>query len=130
MLPNVFKLLHDSVLVAGMVGDRIFRHGDAAQDVPVPYITWSVLSSAPENNLSDLPPTDAVTVLVNCWHGPTDGSSDDSDTEVERLGGYVRDAIEQEHHITQGPSTSRDPETMRYRVTIIFTFWNPREAAS
>jgi hypothetical protein len=118
MLPAVYQLLRDSSAVTAAVGTRIYRHGDAPQDVTRPYITWSVISGAPENALDEAPRIDNQTVQVNVWH--------DSDTGIETLAKDVRDAIEAEHHITQGPTNSRDPETMRYRISFIFTFWNHR----
>lgn len=122
MLPLVYQLLHGDSGVSGIVGTRIYRHGDAPQDVQLPYITWSVTTATPENVLSGAPRVDAMDVQVNCW------GNDDAD--IEHLGECVRDAIESAHHITDGPTNGRDPETMRYRISFIFTFWNDRGSSS
>lgn len=118
MLPPVYTLLRANGTVLSTVGTRIYRHGDAPQNVTLPYITWSVISSVPENELSETPKIDQQSVQVNCW--------DDSDTDIEALGAAVRAAIEAGHHITEGPQNSRDSETLRYRISFIFTFWQHR----
>lgn len=120
MLPAVYKLLHDQSAVRDLVGTRIYRHGDAPQQgAMLPYVTWQLISSIPENLVSgDTPPIDAMSVQVNCWS--------DDDEEVEELGGAVRAAIETAHHVTEGPTNGRDTETLRFRMTLIFTFWNFR----
>ena len=100
MFPPVFRTLKASedvrnIIQSGSGAPRIFRHGAAPQDAERPYITWIVVSGIPENNLSDLPPVDRVTVQVDAWH-PTDAG-------VEALALAVRDAIEPHAHMTNGP---------------------------
>ena len=68
--------------------------------------------------LGELPLVDSYSVQIDCWS--------DSDAEVEQLAEAVRNAIEAEHHITSFGPNGRDPETMRYRIGMTFTFWNPR----
>jgi hypothetical protein len=122
MLPLVFPLLAYDARVASIVGDRIFRFGEAPQRVQAPYITWSVVASTPENTLSELPVVDRHEVQIDCWSA-NDGAGD---PDVEVLAEAVRDAIEPRHHMTALIGADRDPETRRYRVSMQFTFWSDR----
>jgi hypothetical protein len=123
MLPGVFQVLMASVAVRNFVvttgtTPRIFRAGDAPQDVTRPYITWQLVSGTPENNLSELPPFDRQSVQVDCWH-PADRSIDD-------MASAVRDAIEPVAHMTSVLLNNRDPETRLYRIAMQFDFFNGR----
>lgn len=118
MLPQVKALLVSDSDVAGLVGTRVYRHGDAPQNVALPYVTWFLVSGLPENEMSELPKIDAHHVQVDCWSN--------SDLEVEALATAVRDAIEPEHHMTAVAVNGRDPETKRYRIGMTFIFWTHR----
>jgi uncharacterized protein DUF3168 len=125
MFPAVFVILKASTAVKNIVGTnppRIYRHGNAPQDVTKPYITWTVISGVPENNLSDLPPVDRVTVQVDCWH-QTDGG-------IEVLAEAVRDAIEPVAHMTGIVVDLREPETKLFRIGMQFDHWLAREEIS
>jgi hypothetical protein len=116
MLPPIYTTLRASSDVVAIVGNRIYRHGSAPQDVvsavpKVAYVTWFGMID-PENNLSGLPPMDRVVVQVDCWH-PTDAG-------VVTLATEVRDAIEPHAHMTGGPNDSKEPETGLYRMTLQF----------
>lgn len=121
MLPAVFPLLAQDSDVTSYIGSapaRVYRHGDAPQTVSAPYITWFVVSGTPENTLADAPRVDGYSVQVDCWS--------DSDEEVERLAEAVRNAIEPSHHMISVGLNGRDPDSMRYRISLTFTFWTPR----
>ncbi len=118
MFPPVFQTLKASADVKAVVGTnppRIYRHGDAPQDVARPYITWQLVSGVPENNLSDTPPADRQTVQVDCWH--------QTDAGIEILAEAVRDAIEPTAHMTATLIDAREAETKLYRVSMQFDFW-------
>ena len=83
-----------------------------------PYITWFVVTIAPENNLSGLPPVDAIPVQVDCWH--------QTDSGIEQLAEAVRDAIEPYAHMTGMPVNLREPETKLYRIALEFDWWLSR----
>lgn len=120
MLPQVFPLLANDSDVTSLIGSspvRCYRHGNAPQRVALPYVTWFTSSDTPANNLDSTPPVDEYTVQVDCW-------SDDED-EAEDLATAVRDALETEHHLLS-VSDGRDPETMRFRISMTFTFWTDR----
>jgi hypothetical protein len=127
MFPQVFQTLKASAAVKAIVGStnpRIYRHGEAPQQIinpgtpnatPLPYVTWILVSGVPENNLSDPPPVDRQSVQVDCWHA--------SDAGIETLADAVRAALEAVTHVTDAQSFARDPETRRFRVSISADFW-------
>lgn len=122
MFPPVFQTLKASTDVKNIVGTnppRIYRHGSAPQDTSKPYITWFVVTDAPENQLSGTPPTGRVAVQVDCWH-PSDGG-------VETLAAAVRDAIEPVAHMTTTLADLREPETKLYRVALSFDWFVDRD---
>lgn len=124
MLPPVFRTLMNSAdfqnfVVTGSRPPRIYRHGQAPQDVAKqgPYATWQVVSGVPENNLSDVPDIDRQTVQVDCWHPDDKG--------IELMGKAARDAIEPVAHMTQVVADFQDSETRLYRWGAQFDFiWN------
>ncbi len=122
MFPGVFQQLKSSQAVKDIVGvnpPRIYRHGSAPQDTSRPYITWEVISGVPDNNLSDLPPSDRITVQVDVWH--------QTDSGVEALAIAARDAIEPIAHMTGIPINLREPETRLYRIGLQFDWILSRE---
>jgi hypothetical protein len=122
MFPAVFQALKASAAVKAIVGTnppRIYRHGRAPQDTTRPYITWAVIAGAPENHLSGTPPTDRVTVQIDCWH--------QTDSGVEALATAARDACEPYAHMTAIVANDQEPETKLYRVGLQFDWWVDRE---
>lgn len=118
MMPPVFQTLKASASVKNIVGTnppRIYRHGSAPQDTTQPYVTWFVITDTPENNLSDLPPSDRIAVQIDCWH--------QTDAGIVTLAEAVRDAIEPVAHMTSMPANLREPETKLYRIALQFDFW-------
>lgn len=125
MLPPVFPLLRAAQAVTALIGTsptRAFRHGSAPQNVAAPYVTWAVISGVPQNALDEVPRVDQLSVQVDCWSDNTGTGS----AAVEQLATAVRDALEPHAHMVSGPADSRDPETMRYRITMTFDFWRSR----
>lgn len=121
MIPDVYSLLH-TASVSALVGNRIYRHGTAPQDVAAPYVTWFVVSGIPENHLDGTPPTDAFSVQCDVWTANTGAGI----TQANTIGEALRDAIEAQFHITNIGGDSQDYPTQRYRLSLTFTFWNPR----
>lgn len=121
MLPGVFEVINASTAVKAIIGTnpvRCYRHGEAPQKVARPYLTWYLASGRPENSLDEVPRVDENTAHIDCWS--------DSDAQVETLAKAVRDAIEPTHHMISIGPNGRDPETMRYRLGMDFTFWTDR----
>jgi hypothetical protein len=121
MLPPVFQLLKASPAVKAIVGTnppRIYRHGSAPQDTGKPYVTWALIAGVPENNLSDPPPLDRMTVQVDCWH--------QTDQGVDALASAVRDAIEPTAYMTGVILDLQEPETKLFRMAMQFDIFNGR----
>src|SRR5690606_16872207 len=118
MLPNVTQTLRASNAVRSLVGTRIYRHGDAEQDVQRPYVTWFVVYGDPENNMDGLPPIDRYSVQIDCWSA--------TDAGVETLAQAVRDAVEPTQHMVSIAADGRDPETQSYRIGLVFDWWHGR----
>lgn len=107
MLPPIFQILTGDAAVAAIVGDRVYPHDEAPQDVGRPYVTWFVVAGPPELVLDGPPPMDRFTLQVDCW-SPTSAG-------VLSLAAAVRDALERHAHITNQLANRRDPETRLYR---------------
>lgn len=118
MFPNIFQALKSDPSVFALVNTRIYRHGDAPQDVTKPYVTWFSVSGTPENNLSDPPPTDRWSIQVDCWSA--------SDTGVETLAEAVRNALETMGHVTGLIINEREAETRLYRIAFQVDVWQNR----
>ena len=119
MLPPIYGVLSMDSGVSGIVGDRIYPHGSAPQDVSKPYITWQQIAGTPDNNLSD--PFDVILSLIqiNCWHPVGSG--------VSELARDVISALESYGHIVGIPIDDRDTETGLYWIAIEIDWWFPRE---
>jgi len=118
MLPPIYSTLLASAAVFALVGTRIYRHGRAPQNVDAPYVTWSVITGTPENQLSGTPPVDRQTLQIDCWAL--------TDTGVEALAVAVRDAIEPYAHMTGMPVDQREVETKLWRMALQVDWWLDR----
>lgn len=107
MLPPIFDILTGDAQVSGIVGDRVYPHDAAPQDVARPYVTWFVVAGPPENVLDGPPPVDKFTLQIDCWNQASQGVLD--------LAAAVRNALEPHCHITNQLQNRRDPETRLYR---------------
>ncbi len=123
MLPDVFSLLNVSA-VRALVGTppRIYRHGQAPQDVVAPYITWFSVFGRPEITLSETPAVDNYTIQVDCWSNNTGTGA----TQVNALAKVVRDTIETRFHVTGQPVDEQDFQTQRYRIGMVCTIFEHR----
>lgn len=118
MLPPVFATLSAAAPVTALVGTnpcRVYPYGFAGEAPTYPYVTWSIISGAPDNLLSERPPIDAMSVQIDIW-AKTDASA-------RALAIAVRDAFELTAHITRFGSTERDRETESYRYSMDVDFW-------
>lgn len=129
MFPQIFPIIKDSSAVTAIIGSspvRFYRHGSAPQNVVAPYVTWNVVTGTPENSLDATPRADNYSVQVDCWSDNTGTGS----AGVETLAEAVRDALEPFGHMTAVSVDDRDPETMRYRIGLTFTFWRVRTTST
>lgn len=122
MLPPIFGLLNAAAPVTAIVGKatqttaaRIYRPGSVPAGLVQPYVVWSIISGVPENNLSDLPPSDRVTLQVDCY-SPSEGG-------IVALATAVRNAIEPAAHMTGIPVDMRETEEPKlFRIALQFDY--------
>lgn len=119
MLPLVYRMITEDSSAAAIVGTRVYRHGAAPQKVTAPYVTWSVVSGEPENDMTSTPRTDRFEVQVDCW-SDNDGSGD---AGIEALATAVRAALETYGHMTRYSANDRDFDTQRFRISMDFTLF-------
>jgi len=120
MLPPIFQTLKNNAEVFAIVGNGIYPHGDAPQGAQRPYVTWHIVSAVPQNELSDVPNIDNISIQVDCWHISSEG--------MLNLTKAVRNAIEPFAHMIAIPINERDFETKLYRITLQFDWWLDRDS--
>ncbi len=117
MFPPVYRTIH-TIAVAAIVGDRIGRHGEVAQDESRPYIVWQIITGQPHDHLSGPPCSDFTTVQLDCYHRTDEG--------VEQLARAVRAALDSVLICNRITVDGRDPDTRLYRVSIDADFITQR----
>jgi hypothetical protein len=117
MLPPIFALLKAAPAVTNIVGANPTKvyHRRAPQGTAAPYVVWFVVNDTPENNLSDPPPTDRVTLQVDAFTV--------ANGNVDALADAVRDAIEPLAHMTGRPIDQREDDTNLDRIGMQFDWW-------
>ena len=118
MLPPVFTTLRNDATVLSTVGNRIYRHGDAPQNVTKPYVTWFVVMGMPELQISGAPCSDMDTIQMDCWS--------EQDSEVESLAYAVRKALDDAKIANRIVINGREDETRLYRIGIEADFIRSR----
>ena len=117
MFPPVFKTLSTTAVTA-IVGTRIGRHGEVAQDEVRPYIVWQIVTGQPYDNLSAAPCGDFTVVQIDCYH--------QTDAGVVQLANAVRAALDGALIVNRVRLNVRDPETRLYRVGLDADFITDR----
>lgn len=110
MFPPVYRTLIADSTVLGIVGNRIYSHGEAPQDTSKPYVTWESVSGVPEICLSGLPDIDRWQLVFNCFSSTGPG--------VIALANAVRNVIETVGYVTNVPFDGRDEETRLFWIAI------------
>lgn len=120
LLPSIFAILKAAPAVTAILGaaPKVYRHGLAPQGTVAPYVVWMVISGDPENNLSEAPATDRLTLQVDCYHT--------TDAGIEQLAEAVRDALEPHMHMTGIPVNQRETDTLLYRLALQFDCFQSR----
>jgi hypothetical protein len=117
VVPPVQQTLTAASAVTAIVGSRIYQ-SIAPQDITQPYVVWSVVTSAPGNNLSETPEYDDQRVQIDCWST--------NQSQARQLGQAVRDAIEVYTHIVYGPWNDYEPDTKLHRWSMDSEWWQDR----
>ena len=117
LLPSIFAILKAAPAVTAILGavPKVYRHGTAPQGTAAPYVVWMVISGDPENNLSQAPGTDRLTLQVDCYHA--------TDAGIEQLAEAVRNALEPHAHLTGIPINQRETDTQLYRIALQFDWY-------
>lgn len=118
MFPKVYQTLRANPAVIAIVGDRIGRHGEVAQDELRPYIVWQIVVGNPYDNLSSPPCGDFTTVQIDCYH--------QTDAGIEQLATAARAALDAQLIVNRVRINIRDPDTRLYRVGLDADFITDR----
>lgn len=120
MLPLVFPAISTTAVkaIVGTSPVRIYNHGQAPENVVLPYITWFVVIGNPQDNISSSPCADIDTVQIDCW-------SDDR-AKVETLASAVRDALDAAGHLNTLIIDTYESDTKLYRIGLQASFIKSR----
>ena len=122
MTPPIYTTLQASAAVRSIFGarPRVFKDGEAPQGVATPYATWLVVSGVPQNSLSETPTIEQQGVQIDVYAA--------TESEVDAGAIAVRDQMETVTHMTSWRSPPRDEQTRRFRRSMDFDYWLPRES--
>lgn len=119
MIPNpgIFRILADDSSIVALLKApngklRIFPWGEAPQQSPTPYVTYSVISGRPENMLGDTPLEDNMGTQIDVW-GRTG-------EETEKLMDLISTILEPVAHMTSFDAAEKDTGTRLYRGRMDF----------
>ena len=103
--------------VTSIVGTKIYQD-QANQSAQAPFVVWMRQAVVPENNLSQRPPGDRLSLAVDVF----------ARTEQERdnLLTAARDAIEAVGHVLTIQSLGQEPDTGWWRMTFDADIFHPR----
>lgn len=118
MFPNVYSVLRSNAAVLSGIGTRIYRHGDAPQNVEAPYITWFVVSDNPIDDLSSAPSTDIALIQIDIWS--------EQDKQVETIATNARAALDAIGAHNRVVRNTREEDTKLYLITLEAQFITDR----
>jgi hypothetical protein len=125
-MPPVQQTLENWGGVTELVGERIFQQivldesktKDASGN-QLSYIVWSIISSIPNNNLSDPPDDDDQLVQIDCYSA--------FQTSARILSERALAAMEGVTHVVRGPEPLFEPDTKLFRWSLDAEFFIARE---
>ena len=112
MIPPIFTLLAQNASVKAVLGDplRVFSFGEVeGQPVQTPYLVWQQVAGTPFNYITDVPDLDNPTTQLDVYATGR--------TEARDVFRAVRDVLEKEAKLVNGPTESREAETKLFRVS-------------
>lgn len=121
MIPPIFPIIAADSAVTTYLGTnptRLYPFGLTPNAVTLPYATWATINGEPQNNLSEAPPIDRITVQVDIWA--------ESAGECFEIAEAIRDSLELSAHMTFFGNTERAPDSRSYRHSLTFDFWTAR----
>lgn len=124
MYPALFEIVVANTTVKEVFGEsptKVYPI-EAPPGTQYPYATFRTLFGTPENNLGHVPDIDNWAVQVDVY-----------DTSIEGLrysAGVLRDALEQNAHITAWNGEERDFITKAFKYSFTIEFWENRDLSS
>lgn len=121
MNPDLFPILNASAPVKALLGPtplRVFPYGRAPTNVAKPYAVYAVYNANPENYLGQRPDIDNKGTQIEIFA--------DTYQSLESCFLAVRDALEEEAHMTNYSTPDLDANTNLYGVRMEFDFWDER----
>lgn len=111
MFSNLYALVKDVAGVQAVLGNpvRLYRFGQAPQDVATPYAVQQTVAGQPENYLGNLPDQDSILVQIDAYAGDMPGAR----AVVVALAA----AIEPRAHITSWNGEFFEPDTKLHRIS-------------
>jgi hypothetical protein len=118
--PPIFDLVLASP-AADMLGGselRVFSFGEVeGQQIDAPYVVWQAVAGSPENTLADLPDKDSRTTQIDVYAKTR--------AQARAVATAVRDAMEGDGYMVNGPRDDRDPDTRLFFVSFDFDWIIP-----
>lgn len=121
VIPPAQVILSASVALAAIT-TRIYWRPVVPENVAAPYVTWSLVSSTPENTLDTPSPIDSYRVQVDCW-APFGKSGA---TQVIAMADAVRSAFEVTHRCLGVVADDPDYDARLCRISQHFELDIPR----
>ena len=121
MFPPIFQLVSASPSVTALIGSspvRFYPFGEAPQTVAKPYAVWQIIAGTPENYVSQRPDIDSYTTQIDCYA--------ETATAARNVAKAIRDAVEDDAHVTSWRGEMRDEPTGLYRVGFDVSWHHPR----
>ncbi len=112
---NLFALVKASPECTVLIGSnpvRFFEFGQAPQLKQAPYATFQHITGTPYNNLNGPAVADHITTQIDVWA--------DSSTQCKAVANAIREAIENNCHVTSWLGTNKEGETFRTTFTVQF----------
>lgn len=121
VIPPVQAILSASVALSAIT-TRVYWRPVVPENVSAPYVTWSLVSSTPENTLDTPSPIDSYRVQVDCW-APFGKSGA---TQVIAMADAVRAAFEITHRCLGVVADDPDYDARLCRISQHFELDIPR----
>lgn len=114
MLPPIQEVVMNDPAVRVLLGNdptRFYSFGSAPEGETRPYATWQIVNGTPENYINDRPDIDDMGVQVDIYALTM--------VEAVAVAEKIRDAIEDQSHITLWRGMGKDEATRLYRFLFI-----------
>jgi len=106
MYPPIYSYITQAVPA---LGGRVYRERTSTANPATPYAVWAPLAAVPENNLSQRPPGDRVSISVDVFAS--------TEQQLDTVTAACRDAIEAHGHVLTVQSLGQETDTGLWRST-------------